>query len=106
MKSETLTFKQFQDTNASRCEANMHPIKDWTPLEWIGCAAGELGEAANLIKKLKKGKKINKQYIAYELADTISYLSLTASSLGIELDKAIIEKFNIVSDRYKSKIKL
>ncbi len=46
------------------------------------------------------------QDIADELADTIIYADLLAMRLGIDLSEAIRSKFNVVSDRMKSDIKL
>jgi len=80
--------------------------------------AGELGEACNQIKKLRRltdGKQlaniptsakaiVNK--IAKELADTVIYADLLAARLGIDLGISVRDKFNEVSDRVGSDIKL
>jgi NTP pyrophosphatase (non-canonical NTP hydrolase) len=47
-----------------------------------------------------------KHEAAKEMSDVICYLDLLASRMGIDLEKAIIEKFNEVSDRKGCKIKL
>lgn len=100
-----LTFRQLRKANSIRC-ATAFDCDDWTPLEWAGAMAGECGEACNFIKKLRRGEKIPKKKIAHELADLIVYADLVALNLDIDLGEAVREKFNIVSKRKKSKIKL
>lgn len=99
-----LTFKRLHEINVSRCKKD--PLNQWTPLEWGGDMAGEAGELCNLLKKLRRGDKINKKDIAHEMADIITYVDLIAERMNIDLEAAIIEKFNIVSKRWKSKYML
>lgn len=110
MKKEKLTFEKFQKINKDRYNMYMRHIKTWSPLEWSACAAGELGELCNYLKKIKRGSKkwnkITKKAVAHEIADTIAYLGLLASALDINMDEAIVEKFNIVSKRWKCPVRL
>jgi NTP pyrophosphatase (non-canonical NTP hydrolase) len=69
-------------------------------------AVGELGEMGNKLKKQLRGEYIDGKEIAWELADAIIYLDLLATHLQINLAEVLREKFNIVSDRYESDIKL
>jgi NTP pyrophosphatase (non-canonical NTP hydrolase) len=101
-----LTFKQLRKANIARCTKDIRPLDSWTPLEWGGALAGETGELCNFLKKLRRGEKIKKKKIAYELADVITYADLLAAALDIDLGEAVREKFNIVSKRWKSKFKL
>lgn len=78
---------------------NYQPDKD---ILYFTCAlAGETGEYCNLIKKLARdGKdKVDMAKIEYELADIIAYVILNARILGIDLERAIIEKNAIVKGR-------
>lgn len=82
---------------------------DWTLGEWMNAVTGELGEAANIIKKVKRGDlslEEAKPLIAKEFADIITYLDITALQVGINLDEAVIEKFNEISRRVQSNIVL
>lgn len=80
-------------------------IMGWSPTDW-GCAvAGETGELCNLLKKVKRGEDIPIKDIAYEIADVLIYLDLVAQRMGIDLEEAMIEKFNLKSDEIGSKIK-
>lgn len=102
-----LTFDQLRVTNVRRCEtAFNHNLKAWTPLEWGGALAGEAGELCNFLKKLKRGEKVDIKDIAYEIADVVTYCDLLAASFDIDLGETVREKFNLVSDRKKTKIRL
>lgn len=103
---EPLTFQRFQEVNIARSKSDIKHSLKWSPMEW-GCAlSGEVGELCNYLKKLRRGDKIPKKMMAHEVADIITYLSLLSDNLDIDLEDAIIEKFNIVSKRWGSKVKL
>lgn len=98
--------QEFTEANRIRCEASFHPLNDWSPTDW-GCAlGGETGELQNMLKKMKRGEHIPIEKLENEVGDIYAYLDLTCSRLGINIGKAIIDKFNIVSDRVGSPIKL
>lgn len=99
-----ITIAKFSDANARRL-ADAYDEDDWNPLEWAGAAAGEVGEAANLCKKLRrkgrdyKGTDEEREAIGKEIADAVTYLDLLATSLGLRLDAVLVSKFNEVSER-------
>ena len=67
--------------------------------------AGEVGEACNVIKKLERermgiaGSRANLADLAEELADVIICADLIAMQLGIDLNRAVAEKFNKTSEK-------
>jgi NTP pyrophosphatase (non-canonical NTP hydrolase) len=67
--------------------------------------AGEVGEACNIIKKLERermgiaGSRATLAELAEELADVIICADLIAMQLGIDLDRAVAEKFNKTSEK-------
>jgi NTP pyrophosphatase (non-canonical NTP hydrolase) len=67
--------------------------------------AGEVGEACNIIKKLERermgiaGSRANLADLAEELADVIICADLIAMQLGIDLNRAVAEKFNKTSEK-------
>lgn len=116
---DDLTFAALRSANTERlpefknCHgepANSKPDgSDWSPAQWVQAVMGELGEYANLRKKFERGdvdEVTFKKEAAKELADVVTYLDILAMQLGIDLGEAIIEKFNIVSERVGSKIRL
>lgn len=116
-----LTFALLRGANSQRLHSFknakgelVHKDKpDWKLSQW-GCAlAGEVGEALNIIKKKERGdftqeewEARHKQELANELADVMIYLDLLALHAGISLQEAVIFKFNVVSNRLSSEIKL
>lgn len=112
-----MTFAGFRAANQRRCEETFHPVDEWSPTDWACALAGEVGEACNLIKKLRRlrgsmaddadVKRNNlKVKIGKELADVMAYLDLLALRLGIDLEAATIQKFNEVSARVGSPLRL
>ncbi len=107
IENQILTFQELRTANVERCENSFkHSINDWSPSDWAMAATGELGELCNLLKKRLRGEDINQQDISHELADTVIYLDLLATRLDIDLAEAVRRKFNIVSERIGSDVKL
>ena len=92
---------------------------DWSLLEWSGAVAGEVGELANLCKKVRrgdvslddiiedKGKKMSvREVIAREAADVVCYLDILCIQVGVDMGEAVREKFNSVSDRIGVQVKI
>ena len=116
---QALTFAALAAANNSRyrkwhmVDNEMDPdipngMGRWSLSDWCTACLGELGEAANFIKKLnrhKAGMAGNKGLteeqlrfaLAEELADVAIYLDLLAQAAGIDLGKEIITKFNSTS---------
>lgn len=101
-----MTFAELRVANVRRCEQSFHPLDDWNALEWAGAASGEVGEAANLCKKRRRGEPVDANDIGDEIADAVIYLDLLAARLQLSLEDCVRRKFNVVSDRVGSEIKL
>lgn len=102
----SLNFAELRQANMLRATAIGHPIDGWSPTDWACAAAGEMGETCNLIKKMRRGEDIDPRDVAHELADTVTYLDLLAARLGVDLGEAVREKFNLVSERWDTGVKL
>jgi NTP pyrophosphatase (non-canonical NTP hydrolase) len=75
---------------------------DWSDSDWIMAVTGELGELANLRKKVLRGDLTMEQAmpeLADELADVATYLDILAMRMGVDLGEAVRSKFNRVSQR-------
>jgi len=75
---------------------------DWSDAEWLQAVVGELGEYANLRKKLQRGDISGDEaskMLADELADVVIYLDILAFRLGINLGDAVMQKWNETSER-------
>lgn len=110
-----LSFQKLRHANVSRCD-QWHGISTWSVMEWACAMAGEAGEACNVAKKIRRIEQgiakrkeettpdaMKKQIakLAEECADTLIYLDLLAASQGIDLEAAVIAKFNSVSEQYE-----
>jgi NTP pyrophosphatase (non-canonical NTP hydrolase) len=47
-------LERFQIANLMRVDEAFAPLKSWTPCDWIACLQGEIGEAINKAKKIKR----------------------------------------------------
>ncbi len=82
---------------------------DWCLAQWCNAVTGELGEAANIIKKIERGDmslEEAREDLARELADVQTYLDLLAYRAGVNLGDATITKWNEVSHRIGVSIQL
>lgn len=111
----SLTFDEFRQVNVARC-TRWHPdflrAKDqsWTGADWSNAMCGEAGEAANVVKKLRRiDAKLQGAVdperneligmLADEIGDVFAYLDLLAAYYGIDTDLAVARKFNKISER-------
>lgn len=118
-RDTVVTFASLRQANQRRLpqfkNANGEPAhsepdgSDWSDAEWLQAVTGEIGEFANVAKKLRRGDFTREQALPMmrdELADTVCYLDLLAFRLGIDLGEAVRDKFNRVSERVGSDVKL
>lgn len=114
-----LSMHDFAVYNRRRCEGAdgfHHQLKSWSLSDWITAIVGELGEAANVAKKLNRvrdGIPGNVQteaelrgMLRREIADTFIYLDLLAQSQGFDLGEAVRDTFNAKSDEIGSAVKI
>jgi len=108
-----LTFADLAMVNLSRAR-RWHPgfpdDDDWNGADWSNAMCGETGEAANVVKKLRRmetghegtrplDETVLHKALADELADVVIYADLLAAKYGLDLGIAVIAKFNEVSER-------
>lgn len=82
---------------------------DWSPGEWLTAVVGEMGEAANLLKKVRRGDLSlddARADLAKEFADVVTYLDLLAMQVGVDLGQATAAKFDEVSIRVGSPVRI
>lgn len=102
-----LTFNAFSVANRARCESPSgfkHALSSWTASDWMTAVVGEVGEAANIIKKLnrfrdgvpgnKESETALRDKLRKELGDVFVYLDLLCQSQGFAIDGAAVEVFN------------
>lgn len=105
-----MTFGEFSEANRARCEHPQgfkHPLSGWSASDWMTALVGEVGEAANVVKKLNRyrdgvpGNKLTegelRDQLRKELGDVFVYLDLMSQSLGFSIADAAVEVFNAKS---------
>jgi NTP pyrophosphatase (non-canonical NTP hydrolase) len=112
----SLSFGQLRHGNVTRCR-RWHPgfltgeDDEWTGADWSNAMCGEAGEAANVVKKIRRVETGTDpgpddppyprlmEMLADELADVVTYCDLLAAFYDIDLGAAVVDKFNRVSER-------
>ena len=112
-RADGVGFRLLSIVNSERAN-RWHPgfpeDDDWNLADWSNAMCGEAGEAANVVKKLRRHETGHhgaldgdeatlRAALAHELADVILYVDLLATKAEIDLCAAVVEKFNIVSER-------
>lgn len=99
--------------NAERCKRwhGEAGIMSWEGSMWACASGGEMGEALNVVKKIRRAEdNIQSKAVAdtipelvqklgLEIGDTIVYLDLLAQRYGLRLENCIRDTFNRVSIR-------
>lgn len=110
--TDGLTFRTLREANMKRLPLfknakgkkahSKDDGSDWSPASWLQAAVGELGEYANLRKKVERGDltlEEAKSDLGDELADVVIYLDILAAQLGIDLGNAVMNKWNKTSKK-------
>jgi len=108
-----MTFREFSSANRLRCQAKEgfnHPLDSWSLSDWLMATLGELGEAANVGKKLNRirdgipGNKDGetaealKAKLGREIADAFCYLDLLAQANDVNLADVVPATWNAKSE--------
>lgn len=113
LEPKPLTFDLLREVDDAR-QARWHvpDSEPWSGSDWSNAMCGEAGEAANVVKKIRRletgvAHRESESEIAdlvdalgLELADLLIYADLVALHYGIDLGQAVIRKFNLVSEAY------
>ena len=82
---------------------------DWSLNDWMVAVTGELGESANVLKKVRRGDlSIDeaRPMLKQEFADVVIYLDIMAKQAGIDLGDAVMDTFNTKSIKVGSRVRL
>lgn len=111
-----LEFDNFSHLNKRRCEVSFkRKVCPASALVHVLGACGEVGEMAQDMKRIMDlnpeltGTPFEEERIKrmlFEAADAFTYLDLVASHYGYKFSDILVEKFNIVSDRIGSLVKI
>mgnify|MGYP000918158283 len=119
-EANVLRLPTFRDRQGRVCHIDVQddagnplpPGYDWPLSRWGNALAGEVGEACNIIKKIERGDYTDEEreganaQLADELCDILTYVDLLAHRAGIDLSSATYKKWNEVSVRVGSAVRL
>ena len=100
---------EFKNRHGHAAHAEHPDGSDWKLSAWSNATLGELGEAANIIKKIERGDYTldeARDSLADEFADVVIYLDLLAFRAGVYLGDAVMRKFNQKSRDVGSKVRI
>lgn len=106
MPNNNLTFDNFSFINRKRCDEVFWPLDSKPPLHLFALAKGEMLDELELEVAPPYPKEIDVVAVGKEIADVVTYLDLLATRLGLSLGDIVAQKFNEVSDRKQSRIKI
>lgn len=129
IENKGLSFSVLRQANKARLPQFRNPKgelvlskpdgSDWTPAQWLQAVIGELGEYANKRKKFERGDISLEEFTVEaqkELADVQTYLDILAMRCldtpqaahpsGVDLGQATVDKFNEVSGRVGSDVRI
>lgn len=102
----------FSRRNRIRCEhpnGFNHAINSWSLSDWITALTGEVGETANIVKKLNRyrdgipgnteSEESLREKLGTEIADIACYLDLLAQAAGFDLETIREAKFQATSKK-------
>lgn len=97
-------FEQYQD-QCLKTWANKHPMSSLENMATVALGlTGEAGEVADIVKKCYAHghpyDKAVKEKLVKEVGDIMYYVSLAASSLGIDLEEVAIKNTEKLKARY------
>ncbi len=98
-------FTALRDANLERQKEYGESAPHMSLSYWGNAIAGEVGEVCNVLKKLEreamglKGSRDTVEHLAEELADVRIYMDLLEAKMGIDIDAAIVRKFNATSEK-------
>lgn len=101
-----LSFNTLRTANRARANEVFQMCDRWQASDWFLALVGEIGELGNLLKKVNRGEDIPQKMIENEIADIQIYLDLLADFLNCDLAEATINKFNEVSAKRNSSVRL
>ena len=113
--NDRLTFNALRIANEAR-QAHWGGADNWTLADWSNAVAGEVGEACNVVKKIRRpelGTVGNDMDVATyyaqlesEIGDVLIYLDLLARKAGLDLDTCVMRAFNEKSEKLGMPVRL
>lgn len=110
-----LRFADLRKANLDR-QAYWGGAENWTLADWSNAVAGEVGEACNVVKKLRRPElgtvgndhqpEVYTRQLESEIGDVLIYLDLLANAAGFDLETCVGRAFNEKSAKLNMPVRL
>lgn len=97
-----ISFDELRQKNIDRCPHYGYTIEDKSPVEWFDRVWDEILELAHAVESHDTTTKD----VGKEIADVVTFCDLLATRYGLNLGDLILNKFNEVSERVGSDVKM
>jgi NTP pyrophosphatase (non-canonical NTP hydrolase) len=111
----TLTFDDLRAANQAR-QDYWGGSENWTLADWSNALAGEVGEACNVVKKIRRPQlgtignssdvPVYYKQLESEIGDVLIYLDLLANAAGLSLAECVSRAFNEKSEKLNMPVRL
>lgn len=97
-----ISFDELRQKNITRCPDYGFAVEDKSPVEWFDRVWDEVLELAHAVES----HDTSTRDIGKEIADVVTFCDLLATRYGFNLDKLVLDKFNEVSERVGSDVRM
>ena len=107
-----MRLDEFSRINRIRCEGEYgfkQPLDSWSLSDWMNALVGELCEASDVVERLNYHQNSTsdntapeetiRQELADKLGDIYTHLDLLAQRADIDLQQAVISRWDLISER-------
>ena len=100
-----MNLNQWQDMNLTRSAEVFKMCDDWSLNDWSSALSGEIGEAQNILKKVRRrGPAMHltqgeKAALRLEIGDAATYLAIWAGKMGLTLEECCQAAWDKVNAR-------
>lgn len=101
-----ISFDELRQKNIDRCPHYGYHIEDKPPAEWLDRVWDEVLELCEKAELHETGFDTPKEDIGKEIADVVTFCDLLATRYGFNLGKLVLNKFNEVSERVGSDVRM
>lgn len=101
-----ISFNELRQKNIDRCPHYGHTVEERSPLEWYDRIWDEILELGHTVESYDMDFNTTTRDIGKEIADVVTFCDLLATRYGLNLGKLVLDKFNEVSERVDSDVRM
>lgn len=101
-----ISFDELRQKNIDRCPHYGYPVEEKSPMGWLDRVGDEFLELCDVVEAHDTGFDTLKEDIGKEIADVVTFCDLLATRYGFNLGKLVLDKFNEISERVGSDVRM